>query len=296
MNPALPATFSLLACALLAACQPTAPDPVDAKAAQSASPAAAPAPAAAAQTAAVDNAALDRFLSSVYGEGASRTGAWKQAPLQAAFRDNKAAAGKPEKVTRQLCADQSITSGGQPARMIAVCGQPEDHGHPTPGLTDFFLLRMQDGNAVASAQQHFQAFGSMGNPGDVKAMQLGADLWGFVVKSSFMNMGIITADWVMVLPKDGGFHDAGAVRSHISNHGAVPACQEADGACDAPEAFSIDFALDADRGNPGAAHWPLVVTESGRACGKPAQATHRVLLDPATLRYQVPDVLKRETC
>ena len=281
----------LMACTVIAACQPQATDQTNTQPATSPKPA--PETPLSAQ---VDNTALERFLADVYGSGASRTKPWTHAPAQASFRDSETDAQEPEEVTRQLCADESITSGGQPARLIAVCGQPEDYGHPTPGLTDFFVLRMQDGKAVASAQQHLQDYGSMGNPGEVKTMQLGADLWGFVVRSSFTNMGYTVSNWHLVLPKDDGFHDAGFIRSHIDNIGAVEACQDVETGCTAPEAFDIDFALEPDRSNPTAAHWPLVVTESGPACGKPATAVHRVTLNPATMNYQIPNILKRETC
>lgn len=292
MKRILPPVVGLLACAVIAACQPQASDP------SAASPPTSPdakkpidAP-----SAQVDNTALDAFLASVYGQGASRTRPWVHAPLQASLRDTETEANAPENVTRQLCADESIFQGGQPARLIAICGQPEDYGHPTPGLTDFFLLRMQDGKAVAAAQQHLQEYGSMGNPGEVKVMQLGADLWGFVVRSSFTNMGYTSSTWGIVLPKDGGFQDAGFFRSHIDNLGLVEGCDDASQPCTDPKAFNIDFALDTDRSHPTAAHWPLVVTENGPACGKPANATHRVLLEPTTMRYQVPNILKRETC
>lgn len=244
----------------------------------------------------VDNSALQAFLASVYGDDASRSQPWTHAPVQASFRDSEADAGAQENVTRQLCADESITMGGQPARLIAICGQPEDYSHPTPGLTDFFLLRMQDGKAVASAEQHLQDYGSMGNPGEIKTMQLGADLWGFVVNSSFSNMGYTASNWHFVLPEGDGFHDAGFLRSHIDNLGTVEACQDMETGCTAPKAFDIDFALDTDRSDPSAAYWPLLVTESGPACGQPANASHRVLLDPATMHYQIPSILKRETC
>lgn len=291
MKRLTPHAIGLAACVALAGCQPQADDQAN----RSAAAPAAPAPAASAP-ASVDNAALDGFLASVYGEGASRTQAWTHPPLQAAFADSETDPGESEEVTRQLCADESISSGGQPARLIAICGQPEDFGHPTPGLTDFFLLRMQGGKAVASAQQHLQAFGSMGNPGEVKAIQLGADLWGFVVRSSFINMGYNVSTSSLVLPKDGGFQEAGFLRSHIDNLGAVEACQDVESACTAPEAFDIDFALEPDRSNPAAPYWPLLVSESGPACGKPADATYRITLDPASMRYRIPNILKRETC
>ena len=292
MKRILPPVVGLLACALIAACQPQADGQATAQPAATSNTTSTTSSA----PTAVDNVALDGFLAAVYGHGASRTRPWVHAPLQASFRDTETEANAPENVTRQLCADESVIQGGQPARLIAICGQPEDYGHPTPGLTDFFLLRMQDGKAVAAAQQHLQEYGSMGNPGEVKAMQLGADLWGFVVRSSFSNMGYTASTWGLVLPKDGGFHDAGFFRSHIDNLGLVEGCDDASQPCTAPKAFNINFALDTDRSNPTAAHWPLVVSESGPACEKPATATHRVLLDPSTLRYQVPNILKRETC
>lgn len=281
-----------LTCAVVAACQPQKPVP-----GLSPAPAASDAPTPTIATpVALDNAALDAFLISVYGDGASHAQPWKHAPAQVGFRDSAAKAGEQEQVTRQLCADLNTTQGGQPVRLVAICGQPDDYGHSTLGMTDFFLLRMQDGKAVASAQQHLQNYGSMGSPGDVKVIQFGADMWGFVVNSNFTNMGYSLSSWSLVLPKAGGFVDAGYLRSHIDNLGTIEGCDDDRVACADPRAFDIDFALDTDRSHADAAHWPLVVTESGPACGQLANAIHRVLLDPETMRYQIPNILKRETC
>ena len=60
-------------------------------------------------------------------------------------------------------------------------------------------------------------------------------------------------------------------------------------------AFDIDFDIEPDRNGAGPV-WPLIVTESGPACGSQASAVHRVEFDNAAGVYQVPRILKRETC
>lgn len=243
-----------------------------------------------ATAAAPDDAAVQGFLTALYGPSAKRDGEWKGVPVQAAYRDQDA--GEREAVTRQVCEDKTVTIAGVPSRLLAVCGRPDDFGHPTPGLNDFFLLQAEGGRAVARAQAHL-AYGSMGQPGDVDAVQLGPDLWGFAVDSGFTNMGQTTGSRSFVIPRDGAFHDAGFIRTDLSNAMAED-CDDGK-PCTSPTAYDIEFDIQPDRSAAGPV-WPLQVRESGHACGTPATAQHRVEFDAATQAYRVPRILKREGC
>ena len=136
------------------------------------------------------------------------------------------------------------------------------------------------------------AFGSA--PQNWALHQFGPDTWGFEVESGFTNMGYSTQSTSFVVPRGSGFRDTGFMRSGISNLGSIPDCDD-DKPCTSPKAFDIDFDITPDRTAAGAV-WPLIVTESGPACGSQASAVHRVEFDDAAGVYRVPRILKRETC
>lgn len=240
----------------------------------------------------VDDAAVSAFLASVYGPSASLSGEWNNVPADASFSVEGESDGQ---VTRSVCEQEEATISGQPAVMLAVCGTVQGAGHPAAGTNDFFLLQPGDGALAATASAHMDEFGSRGEPGDVDSERFGADLYGFVVESGFYNMGQGVQTNHLVLPKDGGFVDAGWFREGLDNEDWMKGCLER-GECSADEAYDIDFELDIDDSDPGAAAYPLRVTESGTACGKPADATHDLALDVATMTYAVPAALQRDGC
>lgn len=278
--------IAMAAASLLAACNAPTPAGRDASTAAP-NPAAVPT-----APSKIDDGAAERFLASVYGNAARLDGEWKAVPADAAFQD--ADAGSGENVTRKVCEDEDITIGGVPTRLIAVCGTVADAGHPTPGVNDFFLLQAEGDRAVAKSKAHMEEYGSMGFPGDVDVVHLGPDLWGFEVESGFTNMGYTTSTTSFVIPRGSGFRDTGFMRSGLSNTGSIPGCDD-DRPCTSPKAFDIDFDIEPDRNGAGPV-WPLIVTESGPACGSQASAVHRVAFDNAAGVYQVPRILKRETC
>jgi len=129
----------------------------------------------------------------------------------------------------------------------------------------------------------------------VDVQEFGADLYVFVVESGFHNMGPSVQTPHVVLPKGDGFVDAGWFRESLGNEDWMEGCRER-GDCGPVEAYDIDFELDVDDSDPAAAAYPLQVTESGTACGKPADAQYRLTLDLATMTYAVPAALQREGC
>lgn len=240
----------------------------------------------------IDDAAVSAFLASTYGPAASLSGEWNNVPTDASFSVEDESDGQ---VARSVCEREKATVSGQPAVLLAVCGTVRDAGHPTAGTNDFFLLQPRDGALAPTASAHIDEFGSRGEPGDVDGERFGADLYGFVVESGFYNMGQGVQTAHLLLPKDGGFVDAGWFREALDNGDWMKGCLER-GQCSADEAYDIDFELEIDDSDPGAAAYPLRITESGTACGKPADATHDLALDTATMTYAVPAALQRDGC
>ncbi len=283
-------TFALFLIAVLAACQRNeAPAPaVVADPAADATPVAPPAETG--TTTAITETAVAAFLATQYGSGAKLVGKWTGAPVDAALKQAGEADGA---VTRHVCAREDAAVGGRAAVLLAVCGTPGDFGHPTPGITDFFLLQDDAGTLAAAARAHKQEYGSMGNAGEVDVERFGADLYGFEIESGFFNMGEGVETRAIVLPKDGGFIESGWLRKSMRYGEGMDDCDER-GDCPA-DGYEIEFDLDIDASDPQAAAYPLLVRESGTACRKPAQGEYRLLLDPATLTYAVPKALQRES-
>lgn len=284
----------ILACAIttaLAACSPAGDPAANAAPAQADAPAIAPTQPAL-PPAAIDDTTLAAFLASTYGPSAKPTGEWSTAPTDTGLRTEGESDGQ---VIRTVCEREPVTRAGQPALLLAVCGTVQGAGHPATGVNDFFVLRREGDALAADASAHMLEFGSSGSPGEVDAERFGADLYGFVVESGFYNMGQSVQTRHVVLPKDGSFVDAGWFRESLANEDWMEGCRER-GDCGPVKAFDIEFELDIDDSDAAAAAYPLQVTESGTACGKPADAQYRLTLDPATMTYAVPAALQREGC
>ena len=289
-----PAALAFALCGLIACARNDAPPASDAPARTAIDAPAQPAPDGSGDAVArVDDAAVAAFLTAQYGPGAQPQGKWTTAPADNALKAESDEADGA--VAREVCAREHASIAGAPAVLLAVCGSPKDFGHPTPGITDFFLLQDRGGTLTATARTHKQDYGSMGNAGEVEVERFGADLYGFVVESGFFNMGSGVETRHVLLPRDGGFHEAGWFRAGMDNEEWMEGCRER-GDCKPDAAYDIEFDMDIDDGDPQAAAYPIVVTESGNACGKPTQTVHRLTLDPATLTYQVPKALQRESC
>lgn len=271
----------LFASCALAACQPATTPPADA-------PAAAPAVDADASKP-IDAAAVAAFLAQHYGAGAEMQGEWTGTPADAALRQENETDGA---VTRRVCAREDATIDGRASVLLAVCGMPGDFGHVTPGINDFWLLQDQGGTLATTAHSHMAEYGSMGNPGEVAVERFGAELYGFAVESGFVNMGDGIFNRAVLLPREGRFVEAAWTRAALT-HGEMSEDCGKRGDCPA-DGYDLAWSLDIDDRDPRAAAYPLVVRETGTACGKAAQAEYRLLLDPATMTYAVPKALQRE--
>lgn len=250
----------------------------------------APAPDTPREAEAIGGEAVATFLAARYGQDASLTGDWTSAPVEPALREPGDDGGN---VTRSVCAREHVSIDGRPAVLMAVCGTPDDAGHPTPGITDFWLLRQQAGVLGAAAQAHLARYGSLGNAGDIDVERFGAHLYGFTVESSFYNMGEGIDTRTLLLPRGAAFVEAGWMRAGMDSGEKMDDCS-ARGDCPA-DGYAIDFDLDIDDSDPQAPAYPLVVRESGIACRKPARGEYRLRLDTATMTYAVPKALQRDT-
>lgn len=239
---------------------------------------------------ATGEAAIGAFLASAYGPAATLAGEWTQLPNDRALL---AQGGEQDgAVTRRVCEHERTQYDGKPAVLLAVCGALKDFGHPTPGITDFFLLQGEPLAVVA--QSHLQSFGSMGNAGDVDSERFGANLPGFIVESGFTGQGHTTIQRTVLLPKGGAFHEAATLLSGMDDNVLREGCDDEAASCPPGEAYDIEFDLDVDDTDPAAAAYPVVVQERGDACGKPAEARYTLTLDTAKLTYDVPAALRRE--
>lgn len=283
--------IAVTAALLAAACKPSTDAPATPATPMQQAPAAADTPAAAQPAhAGNDDTAISAFLVSTYGPDATLAGEWGQLPNDRALL---AEGGEQDgTVTRRVCEHERIQYKAKPAVLLAVCGVPKDFGHPTPGITDFFLLQGEPLAVVA--QSHLQEFGSMGNAGEVESERFGADLPGFTVESGFTGQGHTTVHRSILLPKDGRFQEAATLLSSMDDTVLREGCTSDADVCAPEKAYDIEFDLDIDDSQAAAQAYPLQVQEEGKACGKPVDARYTLTLDPATLRYDVPAALRRE--
>lgn len=278
---------------LLAACQPSASSADADPASSPAALAVPPGPSKREGASAMDDG-LAGFLTYVYGPAARLQGEWNTVPIDVTVR---ARAGETANgtVTRRICERKDATLSGERTVLLAVCGTPQQAGHATPGFTDLYVLQQQDGAWVARARRHFEQFGSMGSSGEVDGERLGAALAGFIVESGFTGQGHTVVNRTVLLPRDGGFHEAATFLAGMDDDVLREGCDGDAAACPPGQAYDIDFVLDIDDSDPAASAYPLRVHEAGNACGRPVDARHVLTLDAATLTYAVPPALKRET-
>lgn len=227
----------------------------------------------------IDAEALTAFLQATYGADASLTQSWWTADHAARM---------------QVCAHESMAIDARPHALLAVCGQLQDFGHVSSGPNHFYLLAAGPAGPELVAQSRDLAFGGMGGSGTARVLRLGRDLYGFEVLSGFTGQGYTTGTRTLLLPRGDTFTEAASMRSSLDNTLRMKGCLE-QARCQANEAFDIELALRVDDTDPTAAAFPLQVSESGEACGTPATASYRLVLDAASLSYAVPAALQRET-
>lgn len=284
MKPNLPhhCLALLLACAI-AGCKPAAaPAP-----AAPAAPSAATAPAAAA-TRVPRTERLQAFLQARYGKQARLSQDWSG---QADGLDVQSA----------VCAEQPVVVGNQVQQLLAVCHRLSDGGHANPGLIDFLVLR-DDGTGLAVvAEKLADTFGSDGDPGAVDILRLGSDFYGFVVYSSWIGQGLVLESQDLVLPGPKGLVNAGSVRQHIDNQGALDCSDEGRDPEQTAEQcraqlFDVDFKLAVDDSDPAARAWPVTIEEVGMSCGNKLGTTRVFEFDTEHWRYPFPASMQREAC
>ncbi|WP_338339342.1 hypothetical protein [Xanthomonas euvesicatoria] len=231
---------------------------------------------------------LDGFLRTRYGGKAGLAAQWS---------------GEADgfKADSAVCAEQPVVVGDQVQQLLAVCHSLSDAGHGNPGLIDFFVLRGAGDGFKVVAERLADGYGSAGQPGSVDVLRLGSDFYGFAVHSFWMGQGLILESQDLVVPGPKGLVNAGSLRAHIDNSGALACDDDArepdqtQAQCLA-EAFDVDFALEVDNSAPQARTWPLRIREHGSDCGVALDKTHVFALDTKTWTYPFPNALQREGC
>ena len=295
VSVAAPRALGIAAALLLAACNAPADPPAAAAPGDTATASAPPrddsgegaSPSTATDAVGLPGGAVRELLVARYGELAQLQGDWPGMPVAGSGLGDAAA-------SRSVCAREAIGSVAAPAELLAVCGVPDDAGHATPSITDFFLLRQRGDAVEVAAFAHRQDFGSLGDITDIAVRRLGAARHGFVIDSGFTGQGITVGTRDIVLADGHGFHDAASLRSAIDNAVATGDCA-AGGDCD-QAVFDVSYALAVDDSQPDADAYPLLVHAQGRLCGRPIDERHRLPFNAASGRWQVPAALLREGC
>ncbi|WP_313170830.1 hypothetical protein [Stenotrophomonas sp.] len=268
-----PRLISLLAVALLAACQQGTP-------AQGDAPTAKPKLS--------YEAGVMAVLQERYGSTVQLQGQWTQ-------QLNDADLGQARPVHRDICADQSIKVQNGNYRMLAICTTYDDASPIELGSTDFIVLqRAADDGISIAAELLGQGSGTGGKPGTVTILQMGADVWGFQVDDELVVVGAAMRNraWYVF---DGGktLSSAGWLRSHLDDRNAIDC--NASGNCSHGR-LDLNFDATPDNSQPQLANWPLRVQEKGRGCAGAANKTHSIAYDSAQARYLIPPSMQIESC
>ncbi len=268
-----PRLVSLVAVALLAACQ------------QGTSPAA---QAEAKPPAPRHDDAVRALLQERYGAAAQLQGAWAQ-QLDDPNMDHV----RP--IHRELCADHGVVIGQDRYRMLAVCTSYDDATSIELGTTDFIVLReAADGTMQVAAEQPGRASGVGGKPGAVSLLQVGARAWAYQIDDELVVIGAKMRDrsWLLY---DGGdkVADAGWLRVHLDDHNAID-CNDA-GRC-VHGRLDLNLDVRADDSQATLPYWPLRVQQTGTGCKGRVNTAHVIHYDPAQSRYQIPTELQLEGC
>lgn len=89
----------------------------------------------------------------------------------------------------EACVRSEIGVHEQPHLLLAVCSKPSEASHPTEGLVDLYVLRGSWDDFVVAAETTGIGSGSNGNPGDVRALRLGANFYGFEIRGGYLGQG-----------------------------------------------------------------------------------------------------------
>jgi len=268
-----PRLISLLAVALLAACQQGAPAQNDA---------------AAAKPKLSYEAGVMAVLQERYGSAVQLQGQWTQQLSDADL-------GQARPVHRDICADQSISVQNGNYRMLAICTRYDDASPIELGSTDFIVLqRAADHGVSVAAELLGQGSGTGGKPGTVTILQMGADAWGFQVDDELVVVGAAMRNraWYVF---DGGksLSSAGWLRSHLDDRNAIDC--NGSGHCSHGR-LDLNFDAAPDNSQPQLAYWPLRVQEKGRGCAGAVNKSHSIAYDTTQSRYLIPSTMQLEAC
>ncbi|WP_313273016.1 hypothetical protein [Stenotrophomonas sp.] len=268
-----PRLISLLAVALLAACQQGAPAQNDT---------------AAAKPKLSYEAGVMAVLQERYGSAVQLQGQWTQQLSDADL-------GQARQVHRDICADQSISVQNGNYRMLAICTTYDNASPIELGSTDFIVLqRAADDGVSVAAELLGQGSGTGGKPGTVTILQMGADAWGFQVDDELVVVGAAMRNraWY-VFDGDKSLSSAGWLRSHLDDRNAIDC--NGSGHCSHGR-LDLNFDAAPDNSQPQLAYWPLRVQEKGRGCAGAVNKSHSIAYDTTQSRYLIPSTMQLEAC
>jgi len=215
------------------------------------------------------NLTYDAFMASRYGTASTDSGVWT---------DSAGTRYEP-------CTKAEVNVQSQPHLLLAVCGEPSEASHATEGVVDLYVLRGTWDEFVVAAETTGIASGSNGNPGQVRALHLGADFHGFEVRGSFLGQGEFTESTSWFAPGRSGIRPVYEATSLDDSRETGP-CLDDSLAC-TMESRSISI----DSSNPAVKTFPVIVSDTLLKRGSTRHQSTRLEFDKKKWAYPAPKMM-----
>ena len=188
------------------------------------------------------------------------------------------------------CENKPIPIKGAEHLLLAMCSSPpnEEMGsHGERGMIDFYVLRKESTGWVTAAQLLKLESGSYGVAGNVKAIKLGKNFYGFLIEETWMGQGYEIGTRTIVAPKDEQLLEVAVFRSSLANSGVTASdCKETESLCE--PSTSLDFQMKIDDSNASAVVFPIYVDVSGVKSDIATKARYRLDFNRRSWHYNVP--------
>lgn len=224
---------------------------------------------------------LPQFMSARYGVLDPADNSWRK-PTPA-----KADAAEPAGF--KICADNDSTTDNK-VFLLAVCSVPGKAGgsHSDSGTIELYAIDRSKPQFTIVSALTMEGFGSFGNPGTVKIIQLGTAFFGFQIEGGGVWQGVSIGTTVVYVPYKDTFKEALVIRSAYNDEGRLDCENCADQITELERTLEIKPDGQADM-------YPIQINEKSKYLGKQTSHAYWARFDKDSWRYIYPKELERES-
>jgi hypothetical protein len=229
---------------------------------------------------AFSEAAIHQFMTDQYGEYDAKSESWP---------GDGDGLNEGDSWESTICARERVRMRGTDYLLLGVCISASDMAsHGTYGKEDIYLLRGERGRPLVAAQKLGLDGNGHGGAGQLKVVRLGHDAYGFQLDTGFSNMGASIGAVSLYIPRHKSFSEVLSFVSDSNNAGGCSDSSEDDQTILSP-CFIVERTLTVDARNNAAAHYPLVIRQTGHSStGKKLDATYQLSFDGHKGVYPTP--------